>query len=338
MARAQRVTISGVAEAAGVSVATVSRVMNGSGTVRPDFVERVQTAAQRLGYRPNASAQGLARGRTGTIGVLIPDLANPYFHEVMKGVTAEASRDGHHALIADSGEVVEAESALAHELLRQADGLVLCSSRMPREQLITVLDIGRPVVSVNREVSGLAMGSVMLDSYRGMIMLCGHLARQGHERVTYLAGPPLSWSNRERWRALSESTAFGLAPTSVVCGSTMEDGHRAIDEAVEHHPTAVIAFNDIVAFGALARLRERGIGVPEEVSIAGFDDIAFAAYSSPALTTVRNPKEQLGRQAWRMMARMLAGERGLAPELLVPELVIRASTAPARAARAIVTR
>lgn len=329
MTRTRGVTISSVAEASGVSVATVSRVMNDSPTVAPQLAERVRESAARLGYRPNASAQGLARGRTGMIGVLLPDLANPYFHEVMKGLTAEAVADGYHTLVAASDEVAEEEMGLAHELLRQTDGLVLCSSRMPRGDLMEVLDAGRPVVSVNRQVSGLALPAVTVDSRRGMLAVCGQLARQGHQRVTYLSGPELSWSNRERCRALSESTAFGLTPSTVACGSTMDDGYRATDAALEHHPTAIIAFNDIVAFGALARLRECGIAVPDEVSIAGFDDIAFAAYASPALTTVRNPKEQLGRHAWRMLVRLLNGERGLEPQVLVPELVVRGSTGPA---------
>lgn len=332
VARTRGVTISRVAEAAGVSVATVSRVMNGSPTVGPQLAERVRETAARLGYRPNASAQGLARGRTGMIGVLLPDLANPYFHEVMKGLTAEAVADGYHTLVAASDEIAEDEGGLAHELLRQTDGLVLCSSRMPREDLMKVLDAGRPVVSVNRQFSGLALPAVTVDSRRGMLAVCGQLAGQGHQRVTYLSGPALSWSNRERHRALSESTAFGLNPQTVACGSTMDDGYRATDAALEHRPTAIIAFNDIVAFGALARLRERGIAVPGEISIAGFDDIAFAAYASPALTTVRNPKELLGRHAWRMLARLLAGERGLEPEVLAPELVVRDSTGPAPAA------
>ncbi len=327
--RRDGVTITSVAKAAGVSVATVSRVMNGSTTVRPALAERVRATAAGMGYRPNASAQALVRGRTGMIGVLVPDLANPYFHEVIKGLTAEFGTDGYHALVADSGEVADEERSLARELVRHTDGLVLCSSRMSRRDLIDVIDMGRPVVSVNRQVSGLALPSVTVNSYRGMLAMCGHLARHGHRRVTYLEGPPLSWSNRERARALAEATVFGITSQSVPCGSTMDDGYRAVDEAVDLQPTAIIAFNDLVVFGALARLREREVGVPHAVSIAGFDDISFAAYATPALTTVRNPKEQLGRCSWRVLTRLLNGERGLESEMLEPELVVRASTGPA---------
>jgi LacI family transcriptional regulator len=303
--------------------------MNGAPTVGPELADRVRATAAQLGYRPSAIAQGLARGRTGTIGVLVPDLGNPYFHEVIKGLTAEASAATYRPLVANSDEIAGDEEGLAHDLLRQVDGLVLCSPRMPREALVRVVDSGRPVVAVNRDESGLALPSVSVDFHHAMITICGHLARHGHKRVVYLSGPPLSWSNRERWRALSHTTAFGITAESVVCGSTTDDGYRAVDEALEHRPTALIAFNDIVGFGAVARLRERGVAVPQQVSVAGFDDVWFAAYAAPALTTVRHPNEQLGRHAWRMLARLFAGERGPASEVLVPELIVRDSTGPA---------
>lgn len=326
--RSQGVTIADVAKAAGVSVATVSRVMNGAPTVGPEMADRVRATAVELGYRPSAIAQGLARGRTGTIGVLVPDLANPYFHEVIRGLMAEASGAGYRPLVANSDEVADDEESLAHDLLRQTDGLMLCSPRMPREALMRVVDSGRPVVAVNREESGLALPSVTVDFHQAVLAICGHLARLGHERVAYLAGPPLSWSNGQRWHALSQTAAFGLTAALVACGSTTDDGYRAVDQALEHGPTALIAFNDIVGFGAVARLRERGIAVPDEVSIASFDDVWFAAYAAPALTTVRQPNEQLGRHGWRMFSRLLAGERGIASEVLVPELIVRDSTGP----------
>jgi LacI family transcriptional regulator len=324
------VTVSTVAVAAGVSIATVSRVMNGSTTVAPDMVQRVRAAAAELGYRPNAAAQGLARGRTGTLGVLLPDLANPYFHDVLKGVTAEAGRSGYRMLVANSEEDPDDELGLSQELLRQTDGLILCSPRMPRRDLLTLADGGRAVVCANRLAAGIGLPAVTIDAYAGMSGLCGHLARLGHRRVVYLRGPEHSWSSQERWRALDQAAAFGIDAVAIACGATMANGHAAVDAALGHDPTAIIAFNDIVAFGALARLRELRVGVPAQVSIAGFDDIPFAAYAAPAITTVRNPKELLGRRSWLLLARVLAGERGLEPEVLPPQLVARDSTAAAR--------
>lgn len=331
MRRSSAVTIAEVADAARVSTATVSRVMNGSTAVRPALTERVLEVAAQLGYRPSALAQGLARGRTGTVGVLVPDLANPYFHGVMSGFAHEAGQRGYRMLVATSNEAAGDEVGLADELLRQVDGLLLCSSRMSRSDLQHVLDRGRPIVAANRQMPGLALPAVCVDSYAGTMEMVSHLLRLGHRRIVYLAGPELSWSNAERERALTQSLSFGLDVVRVPSGATMDDGYRVIEGALEHDPTAVLAFNDIVAFGALARLRELGVEVPTDLSIAGFDDIAFAAYAAPGLTTVRNPTEQLGRASWRALARLLQGERGLAPETLPPELVERGSTGTPRA-------
>lgn len=328
--RVASVTIASVALAAGVSTATVSRVMSGGAGVSPELTQRVRSSARSLGYRPSALAQALARGRSGTVGVVVPDLANPYFQGVMSGFAAAAAATGHRMLVATSTEEATLEHTLADDLLRQVDGLLLCSPRMPRADLQRVLSAGRPVVVANRQLPGLAVPTVGVDSYAGALEMAGHLLRLGHREITYLAGPELSWSDAERRRALRHAESFGLRTIDVACGATMEDGYRAVDVAMESAPTppsALLAFNDIVAFGALARLRELGIPVPEAMSVAGFDDIAFSAYAAPALTTVRNATEEVGRQAWAALAQVIAGESDVQPQLLTPTLVERASTA-----------
>lgn len=330
MTGARRVTISDVARAAGVSIATVSRVMNDGPTVSPRLAEQVRRVADGLGYQPNAAAQVLRRGRSRTVGVLVPDLSNPYFGEVLKGVGAAAAGAGYRMLVADSNEVVADEPGLARDLLRKTDGVILCSPRMPREDLLALLDLGLPVVAANRDASGLALSTVSIDTHRSMIELCGHLTALGHRRVAYLAGPEHSWSHRERWRALAGTAAFGTEPVSVPCGPTMQDGHRAADDALASEPTAILAYNDIVALGALRRVHELGLRVPDDVSITGFDDIPFAAYASPALTTVFHPTLDLGRMAWHQLSRLLDGERGLDGERVRGRLVVRASTGAAR--------
>ena len=320
-------TIAQVAVAAGVSTATVSRVMSGGGGVSPRLTERVRDTARALGYRPSALAQGLARGRSGTVGVVVPDLANPYFQGVMAGFAAAAAATGHRMLVATSTEEAGLERTLAEDLLRQVDGLLLCSPRMPRADLQGVLDAGRPVVVANRQLPGLAVATVCVDSYSGALEMAGHLLRLGHREIAYLAGPERSWSNGERRRALRHAESFGLHTVDVPCGATMDDGYRAVDVALASNPSVLLAFNDVVAFGALARLRERGIDVPGAMSVAGFDDIAFSAYAAPALTTVRNATEEVGRQSWAALAQIMAGERDVQPQLLTPTLVERASTA-----------
>lgn len=330
MRAVRRVTISDVARASGVSIATVSRVMNDGPTVSPKLAEQVREVAGRLGYQPNAAAQVLRRGRSGTLGVLVPDLSNPYFGGVLKGVGAAAAVAGYRMLVADANEVVADEPALARDLLRKTDGVILCSPRMSRDDLLALLDLGFPLVAANRDASGLALSTVSIDTYRSMIELCGHLTALGHRRVAYLAGPEHSWSHRERWRALAGTAAFGMEPVSITCGATMEDGHRATDAALATEPTAIIAYNDIVALGALSRAGELGLRVPDDVSITGFDDISFAAYASPALTTVHHPTLDLGRMAWQQLSRLLEGERGLDGERVHGRLVVRASTGTAR--------
>lgn len=328
---AEVVTIARVAAVAGVSTATVSRVMNGSTRVRSDLAERVRSTAAELGYRPNATAQGLARGRTGTVGVLVPDLANPYFHDVLKGIAAVAGEHGYRMLVADSDEVEREEAGLALDLMRQADGLILCSPRMDRGDLQHLSAQGRPIVCLNRQGPGVPTPSVTVDAHRALLVLGGHLRELGHRRVCYLSGPERSWSNGERLRALVDATAFGLQVEVVACGSTMDEGHASAAVALETRPTAIVCFNDLVAFGALAALRERGVGVPGDVSITGFDDIPFAAYAAPSLTTVRSPKLALGRRSFHMLFGLLRREHEGEWETLVPEVIVRESTGPAKA-------
>jgi LacI family transcriptional regulator len=289
----------------------------------------VRASVRRLDYRPNASARRLATGTTGTVGVVVPDLANPYFHGVLKGLAEAARGDGVSLLVADSDEVARDELSLARDLLVQVDGLILCSPRMSRLDLLVVLDGGRPVVAVNTVVQGVGMPSVSFDAHGGTLALCGHLAGLGHRRVVYLAGPQTSWSAHERWRALTAAAAFGIEAVAVEAGSTLAAGAAAVDHALSTGATAFVAFNDLVALGAIAGLRERGVAVPADVSVTGFDDIPYASFTSPPLTTVRSRGRDLGRAGWGILSRLLAGDRTVDSELLPSELVERKSTGPA---------
>jgi LacI family repressor for deo operon, udp, cdd, tsx, nupC, and nupG len=328
--RGGRVTIQQVAESAGVSIATVSRVMRGSLTVRADLADRVRLAADGLGYRPNPTAQGLATGMTRMIGVVVPTLANPYFDDVIKSLNAEASAAGYRMLIADANDDADEELELSHSLQRQVDALILVSPRMPVRALRALEDEARPVVLVNRAADGIGLPSVAVDTYAAMLALCGHLASLGHTHIAYLAGPTGSWPQQERWRAIEAAAASGLHVTAIPAGSSIEAGHAALEKALVGDPTAVMAFNDLVAVGALSRLAGLGIEVPREMSVTGFDDIAFARFVRPPLTTAASPQSELGRQAWGLVVRVLAGERPGMPAPLPAPLAIRESTAPPR--------
>lgn len=328
---AQRATIGAVAEAAEVSRATVSRVMNGLSSVDPVLAERVKEAASALGYEPNGTAQSLARGRTNLVGIIVPDLGNPMFQAVLRGLSTAAGERDHRVLIADSHELTDEEPILAREVRRRCDALVLCAPRMTDEALSSVAPGLHPMTLVNRRLEHLDVPTVSIDHASGMRAIAHHLSTLGHRRVAYLGGPAMSAANKERLDALRATAKDRFVLLEVVAGSSLADGFEAIDQILAQGVTAVVGYNDLVAYGALARLQELGIAVPGEVSVTGFDDIPFARHANPSLTTVAIPQEELGREAWHRLWAALEGEPPLADTRFAPQLIVRRSTGPAPA-------
>jgi LacI family transcriptional regulator, galactose operon repressor len=324
-----RVTISDVGAAAGVSTATVSRVLNGTARVDPDLSRRVAAAVLQLGYRPNAAAQGLARGQWNTIGVLVPDLSNPYFPDVLKAVSTVARSHRRRVMVMDSDEDPAVEHDLVEELMRCCDGILLVSPRMNRPRLVELADRRHPMVLLNRIVPGLATPAVSVDFFGGMMLITGHLAQLRHRRVAYLSGPAASWANAERLRALDTAQAFGITVSMVPCGATYGDGHRRARAALATGATAVVAYNDLVAQGALHRLRADGVDVPGEVSVIGFDDLSMDRFGPAGLTTVSVRRDELGRRAGEMLESAMTAEADTEPVLLPMHLVVRGSSTAA---------
>jgi LacI family transcriptional regulator len=322
----RRVTIADVARRAGVSRATVSRVLNGQDNVDPVLAERVRRVSRRLRYQPSAIAQGLARGATSTIGVIVPDLANPFFPEVVKALTVAAGRDDFSVVVADSDEDPKAELRHIQNLSRRVDGLILCSPRADGADLRGALRGGLPTVCTNRQIDPPLAASVLIDSGLGMQAVLEHLSALGHERLAFLAGPPSSSSNIERLGALERGWP---SPVVVPTGSKSQDGYECVPAALEADVTAIVCFNDLVALGALARLRKLAVAVPDEVSVVGFDDIATADFVQPALTTVRLPKADLGRRSWEILRDQLGSREATPAVRLTPSLIVRESTAKA---------
>lgn len=327
-ASASRATIHDVARLAEVSTATVSRVLSGGKPVSPQVADRVRAAAQEVGYRPNPAAQTLLRGSSQTIGVVVPDLGNPYFAEILKGIAAEAAGDGHHTLVAGTEEDPEHEYRSAIELARWVDGLLLCAPRMSTPQLKEVAEASRRLVLINRVLRHPSVGAVVVDYHHGVRELCAHLASLGHERIVYLEGPSTAWSDQQRQRGFR---AAGLPVTRVACGSSLRDGYAAVDQALTHEPTALIAFNDHVAVGVLSRLRELGVTVPDDLSVVGIDDAPMSAHTDPGLTTYAVSTVELGRQAWQHFSPTAS----TATTHLSGELVVRGSTARPRRRRTV---
>lgn len=324
-------TIAEVARAAGVSRATVSRVMNGRSTVDPEMAARVRKAARELSYSPSTVARSLSLGRTQTVALLVPDLGNPMFQQVLRGANQAATRAGYRILVADSIEEPEREAELAVEARRRCDALILCSPRMSEAQLDEVLAATAPVVLVNREPQSGDVPALAVDYAGGIRTLAEHLIELGHRRFIYLAGPENSASNTARLQGLAvlEAQHPEISIQHSPCGSMIEDGYAALEAVLNSQATAVLAFNDLVAFGLMGKLNETGVGVPRGISVAGFDDIAFAKYATPSLTTMSVPQMDLGRHAWEQLHQLLVGKAESTSLFFRPRLVVRASTGPA---------
>jgi DNA-binding LacI/PurR family transcriptional regulator len=318
-----------VAQRSGVSVATVSRSFTAPHTVREATRVRVLGAAAELGYRPNRAARGLITGRTGNIGVVVPDLGNPYFQGVLKGAQARAREADYAVFIADGQESATEEEALIAAMSKQVDGILLCSSRLDPRTL-AALEPAPAVVLLNRRVDGLA--TVTVDSADGMRQAVDHLSALGHRRCAFVSGPRQSWSNQQRVRGLRAAARTARLEVVTVgpVAPRFEGGTGAAERVLAAGASAVLAYNDLVAAGLLSRLAELGVSVPDELSVVGFDDIPLAAMLTPALTTVAAPTSRAGACAVEALLGRLEPDT-TAPAAcereLAPTLVVRGSTA-----------
>ncbi|WP_168800445.1 DUF6807 family protein [Cellulomonas telluris] len=323
-------TIAEVATAAGVSRATVSRVMNGRDTVDAALAARVREVAARLHYRPSTVARSLSLGRTETVAVVVPDLANPMFQQVLRGVTGAAGEAGYRVLVADTAEHAGDEERVVLDARTRCDALVLVSPRMPERALRALLPQVRPAVVVNRAPDG-TTPTLEIDYADGIAQIVDHLLGLGHRHLLYLAGPPESASHLRRLEALRAAAAHrsGVRLSEMPAGATVEAGYAVAEDVLAARPTAVVAYNDLVAFGLLARLNELGVAVPGDVSIVGFDDVELARFATPSLTTAAVPQAELGRLAWEHLRPVLAGGDPVQdPAPIRPTLAVRASTGP----------
>ncbi|PFG34313.1 LacI family DNA-binding transcriptional regulator [Sanguibacter antarcticus] len=321
-----------VALRAGVSISTVSRALSAPGLVSDATRLKVLEAAKALDYQPNAAARELRVGRTDAIGLLLPDLENPFFASVAKAVHGRARASGISVFTADSDEDPAQELDLVRSLSARVDGLVLASPRASDPDILAAVE-GKTVVLLNRQVGDLP--TITIDNADGAFQAVNHLRALGHQRIAYASGPAHSWSGEQRRVGMVAAAARIDDVQMVDLGNFQpyfSGGYPAADLAVASGASAVIAYNDLMALGIVDRLRHRGITVPDEMSVVGFDDVAVATLVSPALTTVRIPRAGLGRAAVDLLLGLLGpsphGDRPdqtVRPPLPV-ELVVRSST------------
>ena len=367
-----------VARAAGISVATVSRVLNDKGPVRAETRQRVLAAVEQLGYVPHSAARSLSTRRTMSIGVLLPDMHGAFFGEIVRGIDLAARAAGYHLLVSGSHSDAAETAALLQTLHGRVDGLILMTPALGRAWLDKVLPRRVPVVLLNPRSEPKATSDVVerstgepggrgtnprsepaagdddgaagrhdslsIDNRLGARLAVEHLIGLGHRSIAFVGGPAGNADAAERlagYREALEQGGLPIVPRLEMAGDFGEESGLqagAKMAALTPHPTAIFAANDAMAIGCLAAMRERGLRVPEDVSLVGFDDVPIARYLTPALTTVQVPIAELGKQA---MARLLAAvdegrpgdpEGGPTHTVIAPTLAIRASTAAAAGA------
>lgn len=326
----QRATIYSVARELGIHASTVSRAFTRPDQVRAELLQRILAKAAELDYEPNLVARGLITGQMGTIGLLIPDIEDPYFVPVVRSIQRAAASMDLRILLMDSQLDLATERALMAQVRGQVDAFILVSPRSDTDRLLDE-SRGRPLVLVNRVMD--AVSSAYVDNTRALAEAGDHLLSLGHRRIALLRGPSTSWAATERRESVM---AWGRDRTVEVVEigpieALFEGGVVAADAIVASKATAVIAFDDLMACGAIAGLAQLGVAVPRDVSLVGIDDVLLARMVTPALTTIRAPYEELGGWVMESIRRQVGGQQPEPLGVFQGELVVRASTAPPRA-------
>jgi LacI family transcriptional regulator len=335
------VTLRDVAVRAGVHPATASRALNPETRilVSEDTARRVLDAAAELGYSPNQVARSLRTRRSHTIGVLIPDLNNPLFPPIVRGLEDRLAAAGYVALIGNTDSDDLRERMVFDQMrARHVDGLVLATARLHHPLLAEAARADLPVVLINRLAQDYSFPSVSVDNERGVRMAVGHLAALGHRRIAHIAGPQEMSTGLSRYRGFvtaMESSGLPVDSDLVVFAKafTVEEGLRCCRILLERGGgcTAIAAGNDMLAVGCYAGLDEAGLSCPEDISVVGFNDMPFIDRLRPPMTTIRFPHYQVGTEAAQLLLERIAEHSGPVKILyLAPELIIRGSTGRVR--------
>jgi len=328
-------TISDVAEKAGVSKATVSRVLNDTAVVNKETRKRVMEAIETLHYTPSFLAKGMRRKKTNTFGIIIPDFRNLYYSELLKAIEEEAKKHGYIALICTGEMNAQREREYIEYLLsRQIEGLVLCCyvNIVENSSFINQISKKVPIIVMDQPSRGLPVSSTYSDGYSGFKMLVGYLIEKGHQRIGMIRSLhryPCSESRFVGYMDTLRENGIDIDQNLIdesefTAAGGYESARRLLSRS---HPTAIVGVNDLIAIGALKYVREKGYSVPDDIAIAGFDNIALSSLVSPQLTTINIPVERIAHEAINQLIRKIQNRRSRNRDIVVEtELVIRQTT------------
>ncbi|MEO0560165.1 MAG: LacI family DNA-binding transcriptional regulator [Bacteroidota bacterium] len=334
-------TIHDVARQAGVSISTVSRVLNGTSPVKEEKRKLVLEAAEMLGYVPNPAALSLLNKRTGGIGVVLPFVTGEFFSELLSGLDETAQSLESFLIISTSHSRPTEFRKAVLALDKRVDGLVVMAPALDVEEASSLVSPDTPVVFINTHAGEVGADVFNFDNFGGARALTRHLLEDGHERIAVVRGPETAWDAQERvrgYRSAMRDAGFSTDGLEFEGGFTRGDGYTAAESILRTtpRPTAILAANDYCAFGALSALRDAGIEVPREMSVCGFDGLTSSQYAAPPLTTVQVPIREIGHRAIRQLVARVRGDENEQPpnhETVPVELVVRGSTAARTASR-----
>lgn len=325
-----------IAKRAKVSTATVSRTINGSDKVAPETAERVWKVVRSLGYQPNSYARALVSGKSGMLGLIISDIVNPFFPELVRGFEEIALENGYEVIVANTGYDPKRMARSVRRMLeRKAEGVAVITSEMGEDLLAQIAERHIPIVFLDTARVGARVSKIKVDYSQGINEAVDHIAKLGHKRIAFISGPVELRSAETRRNAFLKCLHHcGVLPDKnyIQTGNhRIEGGEAAMQRllALPHRPTAVLTSNDLTAMGVLRAIHNAKLRVPEDISVVGFDDIEFSEFTQPALTTVRLCRKEVAKKAFSALAALISGksDRGRQYDIET-HLIVRDSTGP----------